>query len=75
MAADVASEYPQIAEIREELRSVNEALWDAETALRARGSSSSSDQGLVDLAMAMCARREERSRLTSAIDRLLGTPS
>ena len=69
MAADIAAEHPQVAALREELRGVNEALWSAESALRAEGSSS--DQRLADLARALRDGEAERSRLMRAIDACL----
>jgi hypothetical protein len=66
MAADIAAEHPQIAALREELRGVNEALWSAESALRAEDSSS--EQRLANLARALREGKAERSRLMRAID-------
>jgi hypothetical protein len=66
MAADIATEHPQLAALRRELRGVNEALWEAESALRGEGSSAA--QGLAELARAMRDGEAERSRLMGAID-------
>jgi tetratricopeptide (TPR) repeat protein len=65
-AADIAAEHPQLAALRRELRGVNEALWDAESALRAEGSTC--EQGLADLARALRDGEEQRTRLMRAID-------
>jgi tetratricopeptide (TPR) repeat protein len=66
-AGDIEREYPGIAALKQQLRGVNEALWDLEGALRVKVS----DQHLIDLARSVAARREERARLRRAIDHLL----
>jgi hypothetical protein len=68
--ADVEAEYPDIAALKNDLRAVNEALWDIENAMRTKEASASFDQGFIDLARSINLRNDQRTHLKQTIDRL-----
>jgi len=56
-----------------ELKSVNEALWDVEEALRVREAKGDFGEGFVELARQVYRHNDRRAVLKRAIDELLGS--
>jgi len=56
-----------------ELKSVNEALWEIEDALRAREAEADFGEGFVELARQVYRTNDRRAVLKRAIDELLGS--
>src|SRR6516165_5304750 len=50
VARDILMHRPDLASVKKQLRSVNEALWDIEDRIRAKEAAKSFDQDFVDLA-------------------------
>ena len=49
-ANDILSEQPQLTALKEQLKSVNEVLWDIENKIRAKEAAKSFDQQFIELA-------------------------
>ena len=64
---------PTLASLWENLKSLNEALWDIEDKIRAKESSRSFDQGFIDLARSVYIKNDERGRIKRQINILLNS--
>lgn len=64
---------PRLAELSRELKSVNEALWQAEDDLRDHERRRSFDRHFITAARLVYVGNDQRSRLKRQIDELLGS--
>jgi hypothetical protein len=71
IADKVLLQRPDLASIKKELRSVNEALWDIEDKIRAKEAVKSFDQQFVDLARSVYLKNDKRGDLKRQINALL----
>ncbi|MDI1283037.1 MAG: DUF6165 family protein [Reyranella sp.] len=65
---------PRLTELNGELKAVNEALWQAEEAVRDHERRQSFDSHFIDAARMVYLSNDRRSRLKRQIDELLGSP-
>ncbi|WP_313928865.1 DUF6165 family protein [Pseudoxanthomonas sp.] len=63
----------ELAAMKDELRAINERMWDVQDALRAKEAAQTFDGGFVDLARAVAQRNGERIAVKNAINRLAGS--
>ena len=63
----------EVAELRTELKQVNEALWDAEDEIRDCETRGEFGEAFVDIARAIYKQNDRRSALKARINRLLGS--
>ncbi len=63
----------EVAELRAELKQVNEALWDAEDEIRDCEARGEFGEAFVDIARAIYKHNDRRSALKARINRLLGS--
>ncbi len=73
VAVDIEAKYPHLALLKQELRSVNEALWDIEDAIRGKEASKSFDREFIDLARSVYIQNDQRGRLKREINRLVNS--
>lgn len=73
VAVGIEAKYPNLALLKQELRSVNEALWDIEDAIRGKEASKSFDREFIDLARSVYIRNDQRGRLKREINRLVNS--
>jgi uncharacterized protein DUF6165 len=71
VAHDILLQRPDLASIKKQLRSVNEALWDIEDKMRAKEAAKSFDQQFVDLARSVYLNNDKRGNLKRQINALL----
>ena len=71
MAHPVASH--DIAQLRAELKAVNERLWDIEDAVRVKERAGEFDDAFVALARSVYIQNDERARIKKAINLALGS--
>lgn len=64
---------PRLAELSEELRAVNEVLWQAEEDLRDHERRQNFDGRFIDVARTVYITNDRRSELKRQIDQLLGS--
>ena len=69
----IEESHPEVADLRNRLRVVNEAMWDVQDALRAREAAQDFDAGFIELARAVGRTNGERVELKNAINRLAGS--
>jgi uncharacterized protein DUF6165 len=67
-AADAVLKTKTVNELRNELRAVNEALWEIEDEIRAKEASKSFDERFIELARAVYFRNDERGALKRRIN-------
>ena len=72
-AADAALRDPAVAELKERLKQVNEALWTIEDEIRAHEAEQLFDAEFIRLARAVYRTNDERGRLKREINLLLGS--
>ncbi len=73
VAVDIEAKYPHLALLKQDLRSVNEALWDIEDAIRGKEASKSFDREFIDLARSVYIQNDQRGRLKREINRLVNS--
>jgi hypothetical protein len=73
IADKVLSQQTHVATLKEQLRSVNEALWDIEDKIRAKEAAKSFDQEFVDLARSIYLNNDKRGDLKRQINVLLNS--
>ena len=71
---DFFAQRSDLASLRKELRSVNEALWDIEDKIRAKEAAKSFDQEFIDLARSVYVNNDKRGDLKRRINALLNSP-
>lgn len=71
-AADPAAAV-DIADLRDRLRAVNEALWDIEDRIRLQEKAKAFDAGFIELARSVYIRNDERAALKREINLKLGS--
>lgn len=70
--AQVAAQ-AELAGMKDQLRAINERMWDVQDALRAREAAQTFDDEFVTLARAVAQRNGERITVKNAINRLAGS--
>lgn len=63
----------ELADLKAQLRAVNERMWDVQDALRAREAAQDFGAEFIELARAVAARNGERVGIKNAINRLAGS--
>jgi hypothetical protein len=71
VAQDILMQRSDLACIKKELKSVNEALWDIEDQIRAKEAAKSFDQQFIDLARSVYLNNDKRGNLKRQISALL----
>lgn len=69
----IEARHPEVAELRTRLRTVNEAMWDVQDALRAKEAAQDFGAEFIALARAVGRTNGERVGLKNAINRLAGS--
>lgn len=64
---------PRLLELKAELRTVNQALWDIENDIRQRDALHQFDDRFVDLARSVYRQNDRRASLKRSINKLLGS--
>lgn len=72
-ARDMLRQQPQLVSLKEQLKSLNEALWDIEDKIRAKEAASSFDQEFIALARSVYINNDKRGNLKQQIDALLSS--
>jgi hypothetical protein len=70
-ANDTLSEQPHLIVLKEQLKSVNEVLWDIEDKIRAKEAAKSFDQQFIELARSVYINNDKRGDLKRQINALL----
>lgn len=70
-AAAGALDHPDLAALRAELRSINEALWDIEDRIRAQEAARCFDQAFIELARSVYIHNDRRADLKRRINILM----
>ncbi|MBA3928483.1 putative coiled-coil protein SlyX [Pseudoxanthomonas japonensis] len=69
----LAAAQDELATLKQELRAINERMWDVQDALRAKEAAQAFDAGFVELARAVAQRNGERIVVKNTINRLAGS--
>jgi uncharacterized protein DUF6165 len=72
-ANDVLSRQPHVISLKEQLRSVNEVLWDIEDKIRAREAVKLFDRQFIELARSVYINNDKRGNLKRQINALLNS--
>ncbi|MCB1089437.1 MAG: hypothetical protein KDM63_20530, partial [Verrucomicrobiae bacterium] len=64
---------PDVADLRQSLRSINEQLWEVEDALRDCERAGQFDEEFIRLARSVYRMNDERARLKAAINEVTGS--
>ena len=70
---EIEARHPEVAELRTRLRTVNEAMWDVQDALRAKEAAQDFGAEFIALARAVGRTNGERVGLKNAINRQAGS--
>ena len=70
---EIEARHPEVAKLRTRLRTVNEAMWDVQDALRAKEAAQDFGAEFIALARAVGRTNGERVGLKNAINRLAGS--
>ena len=70
---NILSQRPDLACLKEQLRSVNATLWDIEDRIRAKEAAKSFDQQFIELARAVYINNDKRGDLKRQINALLNS--
>jgi hypothetical protein len=73
IASKVLSQRPDLQALKQQLKAVNEALWDIEDKIRAKEAAKSFDQQFIDLARAVYLNNDRRGNLKRQINELLNS--
>jgi Family of unknown function (DUF6165) len=73
IADDILSEQPHLISLKEQLKSVNEVLWDIEDKIRAKEAAKSFDQQFIELARSVYLNNDKRADLKCQINALLNS--
>jgi len=73
LAALILSEQPHLIALKEQLKSVNEVLWDIEDKIRAKEAAKSFDQQFIELARSVYINNDKRGDLKRQINGLLNS--
>jgi len=73
LAALILSEQPHLIALKEQLKSVNEVLWDIEDKIRAKEAAKSFDQQFIELARSVYINNDKRGDLKRQINALLNS--
>ena len=72
-ADEILSEQPHLIALKEQLKSVNEVLWDIEDKIRAKEAAKSFDQHFIELARSVYINNDKRGDLKGQINTLLNS--
>jgi hypothetical protein len=73
VANDMLSEQPQLISLKQQLKSVNEVLWNIEDKIRAKEAAKSFDQQFIELARSVYINNDKRGDLKRQINALLNS--
>ena len=72
-ANNILSEQPRLIALKEQLKSVNEVLWNIEDKIRAKEAAKSFDQEFIELARSVYINNDKRGDLKRQINALLNS--
>jgi hypothetical protein len=72
-ANDIISQQPYLLALKEQLKWVNEVLWDIEDKIRAKEAAKSFDQQFIELARSVYINNDKRGNLKRQINALLNS--
>lgn len=70
--AQVAAQ-AELADMKDQLRAINERMWDVQDALRAKEAAQAFDADFIELARSVARHNGERIQVKNAINRLAGS--
>lgn len=70
---EAAVDHPDLADLRETLRTINETLWDIEDRIRSKEAHETFDEDFIELARAVYQTNDRRSEVKREINRILGS--
>jgi hypothetical protein len=70
---NILSRRPDLEPLKQQMKSVNEALWDVEDKIRAKEASKSFDQQFIELARSVYINNDKRGDLKRQINALLNS--
>jgi len=73
LANQIIAERPDLEPLKQQLKSVNQALWDIEDKIRAKEAAKSFDQQFIDLARSVYMNNDKRGDLKRQINALLNS--
>jgi|SRR5262249_5716240 len=73
LANQIIAERPDLEPLKQQLKSVNQALWDIEDKIRAKEAAKSFDQQFIDLARSVYTNNDRRGGLKRQINALLNS--
>ena len=69
-ADEILSEEPRLVPLKEQLKSINEALWEIEDKIRAKEAAKSFDQEFIELARSVYMNNDKRGELKRRLNAL-----
>jgi len=72
-ANDIISQQPYLLVLKQQLKSVNEVIWDIEDKIRAKEAAKSFDQQFIELARSVYINNDKRGNLKRQINALLNS--
>jgi Family of unknown function (DUF6165) len=73
VANEILLQWPDLETLKQQLKSVNEALWDIEDSIRAKEAMKSFDQQFIELARSIYLNNDKRASLKRRINVLLNS--
>lgn len=70
---DLAAAHPELANLKDDLRRINERMWDVQDALRAKEAAQSFDADFIELARSVAKHNGDRIGVKNAINRQAGS--
>lgn len=70
---DLAAAHPELASLKDDLRRINERMWDVQDALRAKEAARSFDADFIELARSVAKHNGDRIGVKNAINRQAGS--
>ncbi len=71
--APLAAHQPELAAAKDDLRAINERMWDVQDALRAKEAAQAFDADFIELARSVARHNGDRIQVKNAINRLAGS--
>ena len=63
----------ELAQLTNELKAINETLWEIENQIRAREAAKNFDEGFIDLARSVYAQNDKRGQIKRQIDLVMNS--
>lgn len=70
---DLAAAHPELASLKDDLRRINERMWDVQDALRAKEAAQLFDADFIELARSVAKHNGDRIAVKNAINRQAGS--